>query len=64
MGEWDYINNKDGVNKVLKSRVDECAPFENVYTLQLLKYVLPLTASFFPEPMIKTGAFLFPIFTI
>lgn len=35
MGEWDYINNKDGVNKVLKSRVDECAPFENVYTLAL-----------------------------
>ena len=33
--------------------------FENVYTLQLLKYVLPLTASFFPEPMIKTGAFYF-----
>ncbi len=35
MGEWDYINNKDGVNKVLKSRVEECAPFENVYTLAL-----------------------------
>ena len=35
MGEWDYINNKEGVNKVLKSRVDECAPFENVYTLAL-----------------------------
>ncbi len=35
MGEWDYINNKDGVNKVLKSRVVECAPYENVYTLAL-----------------------------
>lgn len=35
MGEWDYIGNKDGVNKVLKSRVVECAPFENVYTLAL-----------------------------
>ncbi len=35
MGEWDYINNKDGVDKVLKSRVEECAPFENVYTLAL-----------------------------
>lgn len=35
MGEWDYINNKAGVNKVLKSRVTECAPFENVYTLAL-----------------------------
>ena len=35
MGEWDYINNKDGVDHVLKSRVEECAPFENVYTLAL-----------------------------
>ena len=35
MGEWDYINNKDGVDRVLKSRVEECAPFENVYTLAL-----------------------------
>lgn len=35
MGEWDYINNKAGVDKVLKSRVKECAPFENVYTLAL-----------------------------
>lgn len=35
MGEWDYINNKTGVDKVLKSRVEECAPFENVYTLAL-----------------------------
>ena len=35
MGEWDYINNKAGVDKVLKSRVEECAPFENVYTLAL-----------------------------
>lgn len=35
MGEWDYINNKEGVDKVLKSRVVDCAPFENVYTLAL-----------------------------
>ncbi|NDV64136.1 glycosyl hydrolase 115 family protein [Bacteroides sp. 224] len=35
MGEWDYVGNKDGVNKVLKSRVVEAAPYENVYTLAL-----------------------------
>ncbi len=35
MGDWDYINNKKGVDRVLRSRVDECAPFENVYTLAL-----------------------------
>lgn len=35
MGEWDYINNKEGVDKVLKARVKQCAPFENVYTLAL-----------------------------
>lgn len=35
MGEWDYINNKAGVDNVLKSRAEESAPFENVYTLAL-----------------------------
>lgn len=35
MGEWDYINNKAGVDKVLKSRVEETSPYENVYTLAL-----------------------------
>jgi len=35
MGEWDYINNKKGVDSVLNVRVKECAPFENVYTLAL-----------------------------
>ena len=35
MGEWDYINNKNGVDSVLNARVKECAPFENVYTLAL-----------------------------
>lgn len=35
MGEWDYVNNKTGIDNILKSRVIECAPFENVYTLAL-----------------------------
>lgn len=35
MGEWDYVNNKQGVDKVLKKRVVETAPYENVYTLAL-----------------------------
>ena len=32
MGEWDYVNNRRGVDSVLKKRVEVCAPFENVYT--------------------------------
>lgn len=35
MGEWDYINNRKGVDSVLNARAKECAPFENVYTLAL-----------------------------
>ena len=35
MGEWDYIGNRDGVDSVLKARVREAAPYENVYTLAL-----------------------------
>lgn len=35
MGEWDYVNNKEGVDKVLKQRVVDAGPFENVYTLAL-----------------------------
>lgn len=35
MGEWDYINNKESLNRVLKQRVVENSPFENVYTLAL-----------------------------
>lgn len=35
MGEWDYVNNKAGVDKVLRDRVVEAAPYENVYTLAL-----------------------------
>lgn len=35
MGEWDYVNNKETLNKVLKQRVTENSPYENVYTLAL-----------------------------
>ena len=35
MGEWDYVNNKAGVDRVLKERVETSAPYENVYTLAL-----------------------------
>ena len=35
MGEWDYVDNRHGVDSVLKKRVEACAPFENVYTLAL-----------------------------
>lgn len=35
MGNWDYVNNKEGVNKTLRNRVVEAAPYENVYTLAL-----------------------------
>lgn len=35
MGEWDYVDNRRGVDSVLKKRVEVCAPFENVYTLAL-----------------------------
>ena len=35
MGEWDYVNNRAGVDRVLKERVETSAPYENVYTLAL-----------------------------
>ena len=35
MGEWDYVKNKEGINRVLRQRVRENAPYENVYTLAL-----------------------------
>ncbi|MDR0510680.1 MAG: glycosyl hydrolase 115 family protein [Rikenellaceae bacterium] len=35
MGEWNYVDNRAGVDGVLKNRVVEAAPFENVYTLAL-----------------------------
>lgn len=34
-GEWDYVNNKAGVDRALKERVETSAPYENVYTLAL-----------------------------
>ncbi len=35
MGEWDYLTNRDGINKVLRERVKSNAAYENVYTLAL-----------------------------
>lgn len=35
MGEWNYQTNKEGINKVLKQRVENNAEYENVYTLAL-----------------------------
>ncbi|WP_207534594.1 glycosyl hydrolase 115 family protein [Desertivirga arenae] len=35
MGEWDYLTNKEGINKVLKERVRNNGAYENVYTLAL-----------------------------
>lgn len=32
-GNWDYVENKDGVLDVLDKRVAEAAPYENVYTV-------------------------------
>lgn len=34
-GEWDYVNNRERVDSVLKARVMEASPYENVYTLAL-----------------------------
>lgn len=35
MGEWNYVTNRDGINKVLRKRVHENGRFENVYTLAM-----------------------------
>ena len=35
MGEWDYVKNREGINRVLRQRVRENASYENVYTLAL-----------------------------
>jgi hypothetical protein len=35
MGDWNYVTNREGINKVLKKRVAENGKFENVYTLAL-----------------------------
>lgn len=35
MGDWNYVTNRDGINKVLRKRVHENGVFENVYTLAM-----------------------------
>ena len=35
MGEWNYITNKGGINKILDRRVSENAPYENIYTIAM-----------------------------
>ncbi len=32
-GNWDYVENKEGVLAVLDSRVKEASPYENIYTV-------------------------------
>lgn len=35
MGDWNYLTNKDGINKVLDKRISENGPYENFYTLAM-----------------------------
>lgn len=35
MGDWDYVNNKETLDRVLRQRVVDNSPYENVYTLAL-----------------------------
>lgn len=35
MGEWNYMTNKEGINKVLDKRIGENSPYENFYTLAM-----------------------------
>ena len=35
MGEWNYVTNREGINKVLRQRIRENGKFENVYTLAM-----------------------------
>jgi hypothetical protein len=35
MGAWDYVTNKQTIDSVLRQRVTENSPYENVYTLAL-----------------------------
>ena len=35
MGEWNYMTNKEGINKMLDQRVSENAPYENIYTIAM-----------------------------
>lgn len=34
-GEWNFIKNRDGINKVLNKRVSETAPYETAYVLAM-----------------------------
>lgn len=35
MGDWNYLTNKDGINKVLDQRISENGSYENFYTLAM-----------------------------
>lgn len=35
MGEWNYMTNKEGINKVLDKRISENGQYENFYTLAM-----------------------------
>ena len=35
MGEWNYMTNKEGINKVLDKRISENGKYENFYTLAM-----------------------------
>lgn len=35
MGDWNYITNKEGINKALDKRIAENSPYENYYTLAM-----------------------------
>lgn len=35
MGDWNYLINKNGINKVLDQRISENSPYENFYTLAM-----------------------------
>jgi len=40
MGEWNYVTNRDGINKVLRKRVQDNGKFENVYTLAMYSHIV------------------------
>ncbi len=35
MGDWNYVTNKNGINRVLEQRISENGRYENVYTLAM-----------------------------
>lgn len=35
MGEWNYIQNKESINRALEKRISENAPYENIYTIAM-----------------------------